>query len=68
MSCKDLCMQYKASRPIGKSRYGSGQKRCQICEVFIQWEGFFCPCCGCRLRSTPRNRQWKARLSEKKRY
>jgi len=69
MSCKDTCFQYKAQKPPNASRYGSGQKRCQICEIYLKWDGLFCPCCGCKLRVKPRNRHWKVKLLyEKKRY
>ncbi|MDQ4101194.1 MAG: hypothetical protein M3115_03285, partial [Thermoproteota archaeon] len=40
----------------------SGQKRCQICEIFIKWDGLWCPCCGYRLRTKPRNLKYKAKL------
>ena len=39
-----------------------GQKRCQICEIFIKWDGIFCPCCGCRLRIGTRLFKDKAKL------
>ncbi|NWG37858.1 MAG: hypothetical protein HXY31_09650, partial [Nitrososphaera sp.] len=43
----------------------SGQKRCQICEIFIKWDGLWCPCCGYRLRTKPRNLKYKAKLRAK---
>ncbi|HKX82085.1 MAG TPA: hypothetical protein VJL54_07490, partial [Nitrososphaera sp.] len=46
-------------------RYASGQKRCQICEIFIKWDGLWCPCCGYRLRTKPRNLKYKAKLRAK---
>lgn len=39
-----------------------GQKRCQICEIFIKWDGLWCLCCGYRLRTKPRNLKYKAKL------
>ncbi|SVD22616.1 uncharacterized protein METZ01_LOCUS375470, partial [marine metagenome] len=48
--------------PVGVGRYASGQRRCQICEIFIKWEGLWCPCCGYRLRTKPRNLKYKAKL------
>jgi hypothetical protein len=47
---------------VGTGRYASGQRRCQICEIFIKWEGLWCPCCGYRLRTKPRNLKYKAKL------
>ena len=54
MACKEICLFHKA-KSIGKNRYSNNQKRCQICEIFIKWEGLWCPCCGYMLRTHPRN-------------
>ena len=62
MTCKGICSRYKAQKPVGTGRYASGQRRCQICEIFINWEGLWCPCCGYRLRTKPRNLKYKAKL------
>jgi hypothetical protein len=44
-----------------------GQKRCQVCQIFIvNWQGLFCPCCGGRLRNRPkRNSKFKLALRSK---
>ena len=62
MTCKGICPRYKAQKPVGTGRYASGQRRCHICEIFIKWEGLWCPCCGYRLRTKPRNLKYKAKL------
>src|SRR5713226_2797836 len=62
MTCKGICTRYKAQKPVGTGRYALGQKRCQSCEIFIKWEGLWCPCCGYRLRTKPRNLKYKAKL------
>jgi len=62
MTCKGICIRHKAQKPSGSGRYASGQKRCQICEIFINWDGLWCPCCGYRLRTKPRNLKYKAQL------
>ena len=62
MTCRGICVRYKAQKPVGTGRYASGQRRCQICEIFIKWEGLWCPCCGYRLRTKPRNLKYKAKL------
>ncbi|TLY10325.1 MAG: hypothetical protein E6K85_03785 [Thaumarchaeota archaeon] len=67
MTCKGICIRHKAQKPVGSGRYASGQKRCQICEIFIKWDGLWCPCCGYRLRTKPRNLKYKAKLRERKR-
>jgi hypothetical protein len=66
MTCKGICIRHKAQKPVGTGRYASGQKRCQICEIFIKWDGLWCPCCGYRLRTKPRNLKYKAKLRDKK--
>ena len=61
--CKEICGKYKAQpKGTGPARYSVGQKRCQICEIFIEWEGLWCPCCGMKLRTKPRNSRAKKKL------
>jgi hypothetical protein len=50
MSCKGICVRYKANRPRSGMRYESGQKRCQACEIFMIWQDLWSPCCRYRLR------------------
>lgn len=61
MTCKGICIHHKAS-----GRYATGHKRCQTCEIFIKWDGTFCPCCGRRLRIGPRSFKFKAKLRKQK--
>jgi hypothetical protein len=60
MTCKGICIRYKAS-----GRYATGRKRCQQCDLFIEWDGLRCPCCGYKLRTRPRNFS-KTKLREKR--
>lgn len=63
MVCKGICIKYKVSKPNAPlGHYQVGHKRCQICEIFIKWKGKSCPCCNYRLRATPRNAVYKAKL------
>jgi len=57
MTCKGICKRHKALRPADgpRRRYSAGHKRCAMCEVFIKWEGVWCPCCGSKLRTKPKN-------------
>jgi len=64
MGCKGFCSEYKAPRSKTGRRYVEGQKRCQVCEVFLQCEGLYCPCCGYQLRSKPRNSNLKKKFHE----
>jgi hypothetical protein len=61
MTCKGICVRHKAD----SNHYAIGQKRCQICERFIKWNGLSCPCCGYRLRNGPRLFKHKAMLRMK---
>ena len=56
MSCKGICNKLKATKPLRDSRYGIGQKRCQICACFFLVDGLYCPCCGVTLRVKPRSK------------
>ena len=61
MKCKGICLNHEAS-----GRYATGHKRCQICDLFINWDGVFCPCCSSRLRTGPRHTKNKAKLRKQK--
>jgi hypothetical protein len=30
--------------------------------LFMKWDGLWCPCCGCRVRTKPRNSKFKQKL------
>ena len=62
MTCNGVCPRYKASKPLSLSRYLLGQKRCNFCNIYINWDGLYCPCCNMRLRHHPRNRIYKEKL------
>ena len=53
--CRDIHGQYAEKVAL---RYGSpydrGLKKCGHCDVYIRYEGIFCPCCGARLRDRPK--------------
>jgi len=62
MTCNGVCQRYKATGSFYGGRYNNGQKRCQVCVIFIVFSGIWCPCCGYKLRSKPRNKKYKAQL------
>lgn len=70
MVCKDICIKHKAIKSKTGSRYTSGQKRCQVCDIFIRWDGLRCPCCGYKLRVKPRSPKYRKnyRLSTNVQY
>ena len=54
MVCKGMCHKYKAKWYARDDRYANGQKRCNVCELFVNWDGNHCPCCGMLLRTRPK--------------
>lgn len=52
--CRKICKNFK-----GKGKFKKGNKRCIICEIYLKLDGFFCPCCGHRLQSRPKNKNRK---------
>lgn len=62
--CIGQCKKYKAHKPAEIGRYAAGQKRCNNCEVFVNWEGLTCPCCRRQLRCLPRSRKGKEKYLE----
>lgn len=76
-TCRDVCRQFAATRPPNGRRYESGQARCQICDIWVDYRGahtkdgspaekdsvgWHCNCCNYRLRMNPRNRKYKEKL------
>jgi|SRR5215469_1108800 len=49
LQCK--CTGHKVQKLVRSSRYSNGQKQCQICETFIEWDVTFCSCYGQKLRT-----------------
>ena len=79
-TCSDLCSAYQVTRPSSGNRYGNGQARCQICEIWIDYRGchlgdgspatdvphigWFCNCCNFKVRRKPRNKVYKEKLRD----
>ena len=63
--CKGVCTRYKAKKPK-EGRYASGQKRSNFCNVFFNWDGLWCPCCGMTVRTRSRNGGSKRKILHKK--
>ena len=62
MTCKGICVYHKAKKESIRGYYVSVQKRCQACEIFIEWKGLWCPCCGGKLRTSPRSMKYKIKM------
>ena len=41
MNSKGICIHHKTV----SNNYTNVQKRCQVCDLFVQWNGLRCPCC-----------------------
>ena len=54
MVCKGVCSRYKSTFCLNGNRYANGQKRCNVCDIFVKWDGHHCPCCGMTLRTRPK--------------
>ena len=65
------------TKPTGTGRYESGQGRCQICDIWLDYRGchvkdgsparmgsagWYCNCCNYMVRRNPRNVEHKAKL------
>ena len=53
--CKGKCIKYETKHKRRAEIYRNGIKRCQICDKLLIWDGTYCPCCGAKLRTKPRN-------------
>jgi len=63
--CKGVCQRYKPEkRKKGRLRYLVGNKRCNVCEAWIKWDGRRCPCCSNVLRITPRMTKYRRKLRD----
>ena len=65
MPCKGICDKYKAQKPAQTNdRYSYGQKRCNLCDIFIEWDGSRCPCCSGILRTRPRSTRHRIKIMQ----
>ena len=66
MTCKGICIRYKAITMKNKryhGRYLDGQSRCDVCDIYIRWDGNSCPCCHYKIRKNPRRRKEVTKLN-----
>jgi hypothetical protein len=67
MTCRGICHRHRAQERSG-GRYANGQKRCQVCQIYMKWDGLRCPCCRSRLRTKSHNSAFKKGLADAKKY
>ena len=59
--CTGVCVSLKSTRVTTSKKYERGQKRCTLCDIFMETMKLRCPCCNAKLRT-------KARSNKKRRY
>lgn len=66
MVCKGICEKYKIPKPPANNNgsYEMGNRRCTTCELYIKWDGIYCPCCKAQLRNKPHNSRSRKKLQE----
>ncbi len=52
MHCGDKCKKYKKT---SRDYNTENSHFCSNCDVFIEWDGYRCPCCKTKLKSKPRH-------------
>ena len=62
--CDGVCQKFKKSRRFDTTF----SKYCQNCNMFIEYEGHYCPCCSLKLRHNPRNTHTEERKKLHYRY
>jgi len=62
MVCRNICEVLSSQTKVGHSYYVDGRKYCRRCEIYLHYDGVFCPCCGMALRVTPSSRRDKDKL------
>jgi hypothetical protein len=62
MVCRNICERIYLKRQVGQSDYLVGKKYCRRCEVYLYYDGIFCPCCGMQLRTNPIDKEGKEKI------
>lgn len=52
--CKGACEFHKSEGIPTNLIYQMGQKRCSLCEIFLETSNLRCPCCNSKLRTKAR--------------
>jgi uncharacterized paraquat-inducible protein A len=78
MSCRNICVEYKAKKKsYHSSYYKEGLRRCTECEVFIRpnnnsnsnnRSNTRCPCCGTTLRINTHDAKVRRKLSKTRKF
>ena len=68
MICRNIICKAEQYQPKKKVRGAAAQgyRRCSVCEIFLKYQGVYCPCCSNRMRVTPNNNKARQRVREKR--
>ena len=65
LTCKGQChLKYNTKKYIRGDK--GSYKRCTLCELYLKWDGIYCPCCGVRLKHSPSNNKSRQRYRDNK--
>jgi hypothetical protein len=64
--CRNICERLDDKISASEGNYFVGKKYCRRCEIFLHYNGTFCPCCGMQLRTTPTNKEDRKKLRLKR--
>lgn len=53
-TCNGICENLQTHSVTTSKKYQNGQKRCTLCDVFLETDSLRCPCCNILLRTRPR--------------
>jgi len=59
VTCTGRCGAYRAQNQAPRYAWFSGARYCKVCQIYVMWDGNFCPCCRRALARRPH--QGKAR-------
>jgi len=65
--CKGICNKLTLKEKcIGHRFYINGKKWCSVCDIFIKWDGLYCPCCRVKMRTRPESKKARLRFYKEK--
>ena len=68
MICRNIICNLEEYKPKKTVRGAAekGYRRCSNCEVFLKYQGVYCPCCSNRMKVTPNNNKARQKVREKR--
>ena len=68
MICRNIICNLEEYKPKKTVRGAAekGYRRCSNCEVFLKYQGVYCPCCSNRMKVTPNNNKARQKVREER--